>query len=198
MKMSGRSVLILGGARSGKSALAQEMAQQFGKKVLFVATAEPLDDEMRSRIEIHKINRPQGWRTLEATVGIGEEIIAQIADAELVVIDCVTVLVSNVMFSGEGTDTLEAGQPDYASAEKKVIAEIEGIIKCLDSTQASFIIVSNEVGMGLVPVHESDTAGRAGRIYRDLLGKANQLLAQRADDVYLLIAGIPWQLKGRA
>jgi len=173
------------------------MAQGLGGKVLFVATAEPLDEEMKSRIEIHKINRPHGWRTLEATAGVGEKTLAQIEDAEVVIIDCVTVLVSNVMFAEEGKDRTERNGVDYVNVEGRVMAEIEEIIRCIDSTRADFIIVSNEVGMGLVPVHESDPAGQAGRLYRDLLGKANQILAQRADDVYLLVAGIPWQLKGK-
>jgi len=84
---------------------------------------------------------------------------------------------------------VEANQIDYATAESRVLSEVQGLIRCINSAEAVFIVVSNEVGMGLVPDH------RSGRIYRDLLGRANQLLAQQADDVYLMVAGIPWQLK---
>jgi len=189
--MARRCILILGGARSGKSSLAQEMAQRLGGKVLFVATGAPLDEEMSFRIEAHKKKRPRSWRTLEAGLGVGEKIMMEIQDAEVVVVDCVTLLVSNVLLAIGGEGKAEAEQIDYASAEGRVEAEIEGLIRCIKSTKATFIIVSNEVGMGVVPVYKT------GRIYRDLLGRANQLLAQQADDVYLMVAGIPWRLKGK-
>lgn len=180
----------MGGARSGKSRLAQEMAQRLGNKVLFVATGAPLDEEMSSRIEEHKKKRPRSWRTLEAGIGVGEKIMMEIQDAEVVIVDCVTLLVSNVLLATGGEGEVEAEQIDYASAEGRVVAEIEGLTRSIKSTKATFIVVSNEVGMGVVPVH------KAGRVYRDLLGRANQLLAQQADDVYLMVAGIPWRLKG--
>lgn len=187
--MARRCVFILGGARSGKSRLAQEMAQRLGGKVLFVATGAPLDEEMSFRIEAHKKKRPRSWRTLEVGLGVGEKIMMEIQDAEVVIVDCVTLLVSNVLLAIGGE--AEAEQIDYASAEGRVVAEIEGLIRCIKSTKATFIIVSNEVGLGVVPVY------KAGRIYRDLLGRANQLLAQQADDVYLMVASIPWRLKGK-
>jgi adenosylcobinamide kinase/adenosylcobinamide-phosphate guanylyltransferase len=122
---------------------------------------------------------------------VGEKIMTEIRDAEVVVVDCVTLLVSNVLLAIGGEGEAEADKIDYASAEGRVVAEIEGLIRCIKSTKATFMIVSNEVGMGVVPVY------KAGRIYRDLLGRANQLLAQQADDVYLMVAGIPWRLKGK-
>jgi len=188
--MAGRCILILGGARSGKSSLAQNMAQRLGGKVLFVATGAPLDEEMRARIEGHKKNRPRDWLTLEAGADVGDSIMTHIGDAEVVVIDCITLLVSNILLVGGNKEKDGADRIDYASAESRVVSEITSLIKCVNSAQATFIIVSNEVGMGLVPPYPS------GRLYRDLLGKANQRLAQRADDVYLMIAGIAWQLKG--
>jgi len=183
-----KCILILGGARSGKSRFAQQLAEQLGKKVLFVATGEPLDEEMDSRIKEHKLSRPQNWRTLEAGVNVGERITEQIDDAEVVIIDCLTLLISNVL-TGVGKESLENDQMNYASMGDRVVAEIEGLTRCINNTNAIFIVVSNEVGMGLVPSY------RLGRAYRDLLGKANQLLAQQADDVYLMVAGIPWKLK---
>lgn len=191
MKVGRKCVLILGGARSGKSCLAQEMAQRLGEKALFVATGAPLDEEMRLRIEEHKKKRPRSWRTLEAGLGVGEKVMAEVRDAEVVIVDCVTLLVSNVLLATGGEGEAEPERIDYASAEGRVVAEIEGLIRCIKSTKATFIIVSNEVGMGVVPVYET------GRAYRDLLGRANQLLAQQADDVYLMVAGIPWRLKGK-
>jgi len=170
-----KSIFILGGARSGKSHFAQQLAGKLGDKVLFVATGEALDEEMQARIAEHKKARPKSWRTLEISTGIGKEIEKQIGDAEVVIIDCLTLLVSNLLH----------GELAYPEAEKRVTTEIDELLACMDKLDASFIIVSNEVGMGLVP------ETRLGRIYRDLLGKANQLIANHATEVYLLTAGIP-------
>jgi adenosylcobinamide kinase/adenosylcobinamide-phosphate guanylyltransferase len=190
MNIDRKCILILGGARSGKSRFAQELAQQLGKRVLFVATGEPLDEEMEARVKEHKLSRPQNWRTLEASVNVGEQIREQIHDADVVIIDCLTLLVSNVLTRGD-KESLESDQVDYAAMSDRVVAEMEGLVRCINNTNATFIVVSNEVGMGLVPPY------RLGRDYRDLLGKANQLLAQQADDVYFMVAGIPWQLKAK-
>lgn len=178
--MAKKLVFVLGGARSGKSRFAQELAGKLSNQVLFVATGEPRDEEMQARIEMHKKSRPQSWRTLEAPTGIGRRIEEEIEDAEVVLIDCLTLLVSNLL--GEGVD--------YGQAEKRVLAEVDQLIAAIQRLDASFIIVSNEVGLGLVP----DTP--LGRIYRDLLGKTHQLIAQQADEVYLVVAGIPLRIKG--
>jgi adenosylcobinamide kinase/adenosylcobinamide-phosphate guanylyltransferase len=173
--------LILGGARSGKSRFAQEIAAKLGKKVLFVATGEPLDEEMRARIDIHKKSRPAGWRTLEAPTNVAKTLRGKIGDADIVIIDCITLLVSNLM-GDENTDV--------STWQKKVVAEIKSLINLLKNSEANFIIVSNEVGLGLVPTTP------IGRAYRDILGMANQMLAVNADQVYLMVAGIPMALKG--
>jgi adenosylcobinamide kinase/adenosylcobinamide-phosphate guanylyltransferase len=173
--------LILGGARSGKSHYAQQLTMELSDKVLFVATGEALDEEMQSRIAEHKKSRPKNWWTLEIPTGIGREIERQIGDAEVVLIDCLTLLISNLLH----------GEPDYPEAEKRMTSEINELIAAMDKLDASFVIVSNEVGMGLVP------ETRLGRIYRDLLGKANQLLAQHATEVYLMVACLPVRVKGQ-
>ncbi|MCX5998616.1 MAG: bifunctional adenosylcobinamide kinase/adenosylcobinamide-phosphate guanylyltransferase [Chloroflexi bacterium] len=188
--MAGKSILILGGARSGKSSLAQDMARGLGERVLFVATGAPLDDEMRSRIEAHRQNRPPSWRTLEASLDVGPSIATCLGDSDVVIIDCITLLVSNVLLAGCDGQNEEVDRIDYAEAAARLDKEMHGLLRCIRVSQATYIVVSNEVGMGLVPVHKS------GRVYRDLLGKANQMLAKEADDVYLVVAGIPWRLKG--
>src|SRR4030042_6205688 len=134
---------------------------------------------MQSRIAEHKKARPRSWRTLEMSTGIGKGIEKQIGDAEVVIIDCLTLLVSNLL----------RDEPDYPGAEKRVTSEINELIAAMDKLDASFVIVSNEGGMGLVP------ETKLGRIYRDLLGKANQLLAQHATEVYLMVACLPVQVK---
>jgi adenosylcobinamide kinase/adenosylcobinamide-phosphate guanylyltransferase len=173
--------LLLGGARSGKSHYAQQLATKLGSRVLFVATGEALDEEMQARIAEHQKDRPKNWRTLEIPTGVGKGIEKQIGDAEVVVIDCLTLLISNLL----------GDEPDYPEAEKRVLAEINELIAAMDKLDSNFVIVSNEVGMGLVPDN------RLGRIYRDLLGKANQLLASHATEVYLMVACLPVQVKGQ-
>jgi adenosylcobinamide kinase/adenosylcobinamide-phosphate guanylyltransferase len=174
--------LVTGGARSGKSTYAQETAMKAGMPVLFVATAEAGDEDMRKRIEAHRNSRPVEWSTLEATSHIGSRIIKNIGKAKLVIVDCITLLVNNIFMQYDETTGTDI-------AEKGVMAEIKELIDCVDRVEADFIIVTNETGLGIVP------ADRVSRLYRDILGRANQRLAQRADEVYMLIAGIPLAVK---
>ena len=179
-------VLLLGGARSGKSQYAQELAGQTADEVLFVATATPGDEEMRRRILKHRSERPPTWRTLEAANHVGSRIQQEIGDARLVIIDCITLLVNNIF--------CQFGDQQFESIEDSVIGsqvdiEIEELLYCLGQCSCDFIIVSNEVGLGLVPDN------RMGRLYRDFLGRANQKLAQCSTEVYLMVAGIPVRIK---
>jgi adenosylcobinamide kinase/adenosylcobinamide-phosphate guanylyltransferase len=176
-----QTILLLGGARSGKSHYAQQLAMELGDRVLFIATGEGLDEEMQARIAEHKKDRPRSWQTLELPTGIAKGIEKGIGNADVVIIDCLTLLISNLL----------RDEPDYPEAEKRVLSEINQLITAIDRLDASFVIVSNEVGMGLVP------ETKLGRIYRDLLGKANQLLASHATEVYLMVACLPVQVKGQ-
>ncbi|MBA7532217.1 Bifunctional adenosylcobalamin biosynthesis protein CobU [subsurface metagenome] len=183
--MAKQCILILGGARSGKSRFAREMALRLGDKVLFVATAEALDEEMKQRIEEHKRERPSSWHSIEVPTGVGRRIREEVGDAQVVIVDCLTLLVSNVI--GQCGD-----DPEQISAElvqERLTAEIDELIGCINGSTATFILVSNEVGMGLVP------ESRLGRVYCDLLGKVNQILAEHADQVYFMLSGIPLSLK---
>ena len=204
--MSKSFILILGGARSGKSRFALQMAERLGGEVLFVATGQPLDEEMASRIEEHKRVRPKSWRTLEISVNVGQRLETEMGDAEVVLLDCLTLLVSNIILSPSLPLSLRAERSNllalransvknlekinFSAAEKQVMAEIKELIECIDRHEGIFIVVSNEVGLGLVPEN------KLGRVYRDLLGRANQLLAQHADEVYFMAAGIPAKIKG--
>ncbi len=181
-----KNILIIGGARSGKSRFAQELAPKLGEPVLFVATAVAGDEEMQQRIEEHQEARSAAWSTLEVTSHIGSHISEKIGGAQVVIIDCITLLVNNI-FSQYTDQTGE--QIDASLIEKKLLSEINELVECINQVDASFIIVTNEVGLGLVPVN------RVGRLYRDLLGKANQILAQCADEIYLMIAGLPVKIK---
>jgi adenosylcobinamide kinase/adenosylcobinamide-phosphate guanylyltransferase len=170
----------LGGARTGKSAFAQALAAQLGGRVTFMATAEAGDEEMRARIDRHQRSRPDHWRTVEVPLRVGEALQTECQRADVVVIDCLTLLIANLM--GEIGDDTEAGGT-------RAEAEMDRIIRAHGSGNATLIVVSNEVGMGVVPAFAS------GRAYRDLLGRANQRLAQSADRVYWLLAGLPIEVK---
>jgi adenosylcobinamide kinase/adenosylcobinamide-phosphate guanylyltransferase len=179
----GQLVLVLGGARSGKSAYAQRLAQELGgERVLFVATAEAGDAEMAQRIARHRQARPAAWRTVEAPQRVGETIHACLGNAGVVLIDCLSLLVSNVMLPLGLT-------PDLVAAEAAVRQEVEALLQGWQASPATWIVVSNEVGLGLVP----ETP--LGRVYRDLLGQANQALAAHAHAVYLLVAGLAVDIK---
>ena len=187
--MPKRNILILGGARSGKSRHAQELACSISENTLFVATAEALDAEMTARISKHREERPASWRTLEVSTGVVAGLQRHLNGIEVVLLDCVTLLVSNVLLGqGRGlSESLDVYTPD---AGDPVRQEIESLIGVMRVSKASFIVVSNELGLGLVPENQ------LARIYRDLLGQANQMLAEAADEVYLMVAGIPLRIKG--
>ena len=182
----GRLLLVLGGARSGKSAYAQQLAQELGRDdVLFVATAEAWDEDMAQRIARHRQERPATWRTLETPRQVGQTIALHLHDIAVVLVDCLTLLVSNTL--------LHCGaSPAPAAAEAAVQEEVAVLLQTCQTTAAVYIIVSNEVGLGLVP----DNA--LGRLYRDLLGRANQTLAARAEAVYFMVAGLPVDVKALA
>ena len=185
--MSKKCVFISGGARSGKSRFAQELAAGSGEKVLFVATAEALDADMQMRIASHQSQRPESWRILEASTDVAGAIESEAGDCEIILLDCLTLLVSNVFFGDERgfSDT----EIDVNEAESRVLGEVQAIIDLMGKSSVLFIIISNEVGLGIVPEN------RAARIYRDLLGKANQLVASHADEVYFMVSGIPAKIK---
>ena len=185
--MSKKCVFISGGARSGKSQFAQELAGSISDKVLFVATAEALDEDMKVRVENHQNQRSQSWQTLEVSTNIADKIRVHIGDSEVVLIDCLTLLVSNILL-GEDRGFSEK-EIDASEAENRVLVEIRAVINFMQESLATFIIVSNEVGLGIVPEN------RFARIYRDLLGRANQLVARHADEFYFMMSGIPMKVK---
>jgi adenosylcobinamide kinase / adenosylcobinamide-phosphate guanylyltransferase len=174
-------ILILGGARSGKSSHAQRMALDLGgPDVLFVATAEAYDDEMRVRIAAHQAERPVGWRTIEAPRRVAEQIAP--AAASVVLVDCLTLLASNALLSA-GEDATPQ------QAEAAVLDEVDGLLAACRASDATWIMVSNEVGLSLVPPYP------LGRLYRDALGRANQRIAAAADRVLFMVAGLPLRVK---
>ncbi len=172
--------LILGGARGGKSAFAQALAARRSERVTFIATAEAGDEEMRARIEQHRDSRPGHWHTIERPSAVAWAVSTAAGQSEVVVLDCLALLVSNLLLA-EGED--------YAAAEARVDREISDLLAAYAAGSASLIVVSNEVGMGVVPAYP------LGRVYRDLLGRANAQLARAADQVYVMVAGLAMEIK---
>ncbi|MEN6433699.1 MAG: bifunctional adenosylcobinamide kinase/adenosylcobinamide-phosphate guanylyltransferase [Smithella sp.] len=172
--------LILGGARSGKSSFAENIARETGHAVLFIATATAGDNEMAERIRQHQVLRPAGWQTLEIPYNLGNHLASPVAP--VVIVDCITLLVSNILVS----------LPENTSDEvvlDKIRTEIDELIAAQARLGGQWLIVSNEVGLGLVPPYP------LGRVYRDALGRANQALARAAGRVILMVAGIPVVVK---
>mgnify|MGYP001233737851 CR=1 FL=1 len=170
--------LILGGARSGKSSYALRLAEESYKSVTFIATAQAYDDEMSARIQKHRAERPATWQTLELPLNITSGV-AQIK-SEMVILDCVTLWVTNLMMQFVKDDLVEES-PFKQAAQ----AETEALLTAIHESRQEWLIVSNEVGLGLVPPYQM------GRVYRDGLGWVNSRIAREAEKVILMTAGIP-------
>jgi len=181
----GRLILLLGGARGGKSAYAMRLAQDGERaaddEVCFIATAQGLDEDMTKRIARHRAERPTKWRTIEEPCQI-DEALRQASGARIVVVDCLTLFVSNWLMRYD----------DEHECEQFVRRITRNFLALARTRQQTIICVSNEVGLGIVP----DTG--LGRVFRDLLGRVNQEFAAAADEAYLLIAGLPLKLKPTA
>jgi len=167
-----RSVLVLGGARSGKSAYAQSLAESARREKLFLATAEPGDPEMAERIARHRADRGAGWRAQEEPLELTAALRAEARKDRVVLVDCVTLWLSNLMF-----------------AERDLDQEISALAKEIGTLNGPVILVSNEVGLGIVP------ETRLGREFRDWQGRANQQLAGICDAVVFVAAGLPTLIK---
>jgi adenosylcobinamide kinase / adenosylcobinamide-phosphate guanylyltransferase len=188
-----RLILILGGARSGKSSYAEELTARIAGEgpVIYVATATGADDEMRGRITRHKEGRSQWWQTIEAPLNPATALDAHPSakDASVIVVDCLTLLVSNAMIGPEAMTNFDESTFDEVAAEQRAMAAIDDLLAWHTGHAASMVIVSNEVGLGIVPAY------LLGRVYRDTLGRVNAHVARVADAVVMLIAGLPIELK---
>jgi adenosylcobinamide kinase / adenosylcobinamide-phosphate guanylyltransferase len=179
----GQITLLLGGARSGKSSYAQRLAEESGKSVTYLATAQALDDdEMSSRIQKHQSERPAYWQTLEIPLDVAAHV-GEIK-SDLVILDCMTLLTTNLLMKFEKDELV-----DEAPFTEAVYKEVADLLTAIRAGESDWLIISNEIGLGLVPPYQM------GRVYRDLLGWANQRLAREADKVIFLVAGIPMIVK---
>lgn len=180
-------ILITGGARSGKSRLAEQKAQAAGGAVMYIATSLATDDEMRARIALHQQQRPAGWTSVEAYRDLGQIVQKAGNSFNIIIIECVTTLVTNLMF--DLAPGLPAESMDFEAIEQHVNQQISELLAAAQQSPAALIIVTNEVGMGIVP----DNA--LARHFRDIAGRVNQQLAAVAREVYLVVSGIPVQIK---
>lgn len=171
--MGKQLTLVLGGARAGKSTYAQRLADG-GGRVLFVATAEARDADMSARILAHQANRPAEWGTLEEPLDLVSAMAPVVSGYDTVLLDCLTLWVSNLMLDDPDVD---------------LPARTEQLLELYREQDASWIVVSNEVGLGVVP------ATKLGRVYADELGRVNQIVAAEADEVWFMAAGLPLNLK---
>ena len=176
--MGKKTILITGGCRSGKSRFALDYANQHFSKKLFLATCEALDEEMAQRIAHHKKMRSPEWETIEEPVEIVDKIRRYGDEVEVILLDCITLWLSNLLMRGKG--------------DSEIMKEISALIDTLQEKQTSLIFVSNEVGMGIVP------ADPLSRRFRDLSGMTNQKIAEAADTAIFMVSGIPIFLKGEA
>ncbi len=183
-----RLILVLGGARSGKSDFALRLARRRAGTVLFVATATAGDAEMAERIAAHRRSRPAEWETVEAPLQVAAALQGKTAGARAVLLDCLTLLTSNLLMQTV-EDVGEKSHEIVPRMQRQLQAEIDALVDLHRAGEADFIVVSNEVGEGIVP------ASPLARVYRDMLGWGNSYLAARADAVYLMVAGLPIDVK---
>jgi len=173
--MGKKIIFITGGARSGKSDFAMKLAQRFAGRKAYLATARALDEEMADRIQKHKRNRPKDWQTLEEPLQVAKVLKERADHFSVILLDCLTLWISNSMMAKWG--------------EKKILREADRLLEASQDMKGTVIIVSNEVGLGIVPDNPS------ARIFRDLSGLIHQKVAGQADEVYLMVSGLPLQLK---
>jgi len=189
---NGSLVLITGGVRSGKSSFAEELARTSGKKVVYVATAKVEDREMEARVACHRRRRPAEWETVEESLDLPRVIEERGQAGTVMLVDCLGVYLSNLLL-GQVHFPPEAEEFVLpAEQEAHLKSSMDKAARAAAESPADLIVVTNEVGWGLVPPYP------LGRIYRDLLGWTNQQFASRADAVYLIVAGIPLNIKSLA
>ncbi|MCY1415498.1 Bifunctional adenosylcobalamin biosynthesis protein CobP [compost metagenome] len=169
--------LILGGARSGKSRLAEQLAGASGLPVTYIATSQPLDGEMNERVLLHRQRRPDDWGLIEEPLALAAVLRAEAAEGRCLLVDCLTLWLTNLLMLED---------------DQRLAEERDALLACLEQLPGTVILVSNETGLGVVPM------GELTRRYVDLAGWLHQAVAERCQRVVLTVAGLPLILKGPA
>lgn len=185
----GKIILVTGGARSGKSSYAENIAKNIGEKILYIATSIPFDEEMKHRVEKHKESRPKMWDTYEGYRNLYRVVRENNNLYNAMLLDCVTIMTSNFMFDYIGDKIEETDNITLDKVEKKIIINFEKLLNEVNKGNSTMILVTNELGYGIVPEN------KLARVYRDIVGKVNQYIASRANEVYLVVCGIPMKIK---
>lgn len=170
-----RLILLTGATRSGKSRLAVELARQFGPRILYLATCRPTDAEMKRRVARHRQARPPSWQTLEVAENLPDAISHVEGTIDGALLDCLTLYVARLA--------------SRKASDEAILKQLRALCEAMRRAPFPIVVVTNEVGWGVVPT------SRSGRRFRDLAGLANQLVAQAADEAYLVVAGLPLSLK---
>jgi adenosylcobinamide kinase/adenosylcobinamide-phosphate guanylyltransferase len=175
-----QTIFITGGARSGKSRFAEQRAVSYGTPLCYLATAQSLDDEMGQRIRKHQQRRGDAWQTVEEPLHLAQALAVNDGIFNVILVDCLTLWLSNLLLLYE-----DLGE----ETETRIMDEVQRLTTTLRGMTTPVIIVSNEVGMGIVPDN------RLGRMFRDIAGQANQIIAAAASEAWLVASGIPLKLK---
>ena len=192
----GSLVLVTGGARSGKSTFAEKLAFESGKQGIYLATARVEDEEMRERVAAHQARRPGNFKTVEEPEMPHLVLEKEAAPGKIVLLDCLTLLVSNLILADlDREGAVRQGEDIFAdenlleTAGRRALEYIQGLAQSALKCPADVIVVTNEVGMGVVPNYP------LGRVFRDYSGRANQAMAEVSDQVWLVVCGIPQRFK---
>lgn len=186
----GKIILVTGGARSGKSTYAEQCVTELGGKIGYIATAKVTDEDMAKRIEHHRSQRPAEWPTFELYKDF-QTLLSKddFMTCDALILDCITILVTNNMFDHDvDYDTVTMDQ--VAAIESLIADEIMSLLEIVRDMDMNLVLVSNEVGLGLVPPY------RLGNLFRDIAGRMNQMIAAEADQAYFIVSGLPLTLKG--
>lgn len=187
--MESKIITVLGGARSGKSTFAQELVEKLARPTVYIATAQNKDEEMAERILQHQAARPKTWRTIEAPYDLAAAIEENSSKDTVILVDCVTLFLSNLLLRNLGDLGTEDNPRLPQSLEVELLKAMGEVVLAAQSSASLVVFVSNEIGSGVVPLYHS------ARMYRDIVGKANQLLARYSQKVFYVYGGIPLDLK---
>lgn len=182
-------ILVTGGARSGKSSFAEDKAKELGKEITYIATSIAFDEGMKDRIKKHRQSRPKEWATIERYKEFKEmNHNENFKKCDTILLDCMTLMVSNLLLESE-LDFDNVSSEEIDKIESYIFEEVNQLLETLNKNNKQSIIVTNEVGMGLVPSY------KLGSVFRDIAGRVNQFIAKRAEEVYLTVSGIPVKVK---
>lgn len=184
-------IMVTGGSRSGKSSFAEKLCVSNGQKSAYIATATIFDAEMEQRVQVHQQRRErEHWQTFEVPLELNIDA-QKLSQFDYILVDCLTMLIFNKMFSlGIDLDDENLSKNDYVYVENETIRFIDNYIASLGNFNATKVFVTNEIGLGIVP------DSKLNRLYRDIVGKANQILAKESEEVFLVVSGIPLKIKG--